>query len=144
MTTKETYTYVLENAMNLALATESLAGHTPNVRTVNFLYFPEESENTVYIATAKNDDKVKEIAANPHVSFTTTPLSVEDSSTVRVTGADTKMVNERRNELFVTMDKKYASFSVFDQKARDNMNVYAVTFNEAEVFGHGIHKISFD
>lgn len=144
MTTKETYTYVLENAMNLALATESLGGHTPNVRTVNFLYFPEESENTVYIATAKNDDKVKEIAANPHVSFTTTPLSVEDSSTVRVTGADTKMVNERRDELFVTMDKKYASFSVFDQKARDNMNVYAVTFKEAEVFGHGINKISFD
>lgn len=144
MTTKETYTYVLENAMNLALATESLAGHTPNVRTVNFLYFPEESENTVYIATAKDDDKVKEMAANPHVSFTTTPLSVEDSSTVRVTGADTKMVNERRDELFVTMDKKYASFSVFDQAARDNMNVYAVTFKEAEVFGHGINKISFD
>lgn len=144
MTTKETYTYVLENAMNLALATESLAGHTPNVRTVNFLYFPEESENTVYVATAKTDDKVKEIAANSHISFTTTPLSVKDASTVRVTGADTKMVNERRNELFVTMDKKYASFSVFDQEARDNMNVYAITFKEAEVFGHGIHTVSFD
>ncbi|WP_268920914.1 pyridoxamine 5'-phosphate oxidase family protein [Secundilactobacillus yichangensis] len=144
MTTKETYTNVLENATNLAVATESLAGHTPNVRTVNFLYFPNESENTVYFATSKNTDKVKELAANSQISFTTTPMSPQDASTVRVTGADTKMVNDRRSELFEAMDKKYASFKMFDQKARDNMNVYAATFKEAEVFGHGTDKISFN
>lgn len=144
MTTKETYTDVLTHATNLALATETLAGHIPSVRTVNFLYFPEESENTVYFATSKNTDKVKELEANAHVSFTTTPLSAEDARTVRVTGADTKMVNDRRDDLFKTMDQKYPSFSMFDQAARDNMNVYAVTFKEAEVFGHGTDKISFN
>ncbi len=111
---------------------------------MNFLYFPNESENTVYFATSKNTDKVKELAANSQISFTTTPMSPQDASTVRVTGADTKMVNDRRSELFEAMDKKYASFKMFDQKARDNMNVYAATFKEAEVFGHGTDKISFN
>ena len=143
MATKETYTSELENATNLAIATERGEGHIPSVRTVNFLYFPKQSENTVYFATSKDTNKVKELAANEHLSFTTTPLSAADSSTVRVIGADTKVDNSHRDETFEAMDKKYPSFKMFDQKARDNMDIYAVTFKEADVFGKDGGKMTF-
>lgn len=140
MTTKDTYKTVLENATNIALATETLEGHTPDVRTVNFLYLPDESENTVFVATSQDANKVKQLDANHNVSFTTSPL---DAGTVRVTGAVAKLDNDRKPAIFDDMDKKYASFKMFDDAARANMNVYAISYNEAEVFSRGTEHLHF-
>lgn len=141
MSTKENVTSVLENATNLAVATETLDGNTPDVRIVNFLYFPKESENTVYFSTSKDANKVKEIAANNHVSFTTTPSK---AGTVRVTGGEAKLANDSKDKVFEAMDKKYGDFGAFDQKARDNMNIYAVTFKEASVLGQDTGTVTFN
>ncbi|MTV81761.1 hypothetical protein GM612_03710 [Lactobacillus sp. CRM56-3] len=140
MTTKETYEYVLEHAAGLELATETLAGHTPNVRTVFFVYFPEESENTIYFTTARETNKVKEITANANVSFTTAPI---EAGTVRVTGAKAKRVNDKKPEIFAALDKKCDSFKHLDQVARDDMNAYALTYSEAEVFSDGTEHLHF-
>lgn len=141
MSTKENYNNILNQATHIALATETLDGHTPSVRVVNFLYF-EDTPNTIYVATARDTTKVREIETNNHVSFTTLPVDGADA--VRVTGATATQVNEKKPELFVAMDKKYDSFSFFDDAARANMNAYALTFPAAEVFAKGLNTITFD
>lgn len=89
MSTQEQYETILSTAENIALATE-LSDHTPSVRITNFLF--DKAVNTVYFCTDSRADKVKEIAANNTVSFTTTPL---EAGTVRVTGATATLVNEK-------------------------------------------------
>lgn len=141
MSTKDTLTNVLKNAANLAVATVSPDGKTPDVRIVNFVYFPDESENTVYFSTSKDANKVKEITANNCVSFTTTPAK---DGNVRVTGAETKLVNDSKDKYFEASNKKYGNLGQFDQKAIDNMNLYAVTFKEATVLGQETGTVSFN
>lgn len=141
MSTKDTLTNVLENATNLAVATESLNGNTPDVRIVNFLYFPKESENTVYFSTSKDANKVKQLTANSSTAFTTTPAK---EGNVRVTDGEAKLANDSKDKVLDAMGKKYGDASSFDQKARDGMNVYAVTFKEAAVLGQDTGTVSFN
>lgn len=138
MSTQENYETILTTAEQLAFATESLTANTPTVRLVNFLF--DAKANTVYVCTDSSAEKVKEIAANSTVSFTTTPT---EAGTVRVTGATASLANEKKPELMVSMDKKYASFKMFDQAARDNMNAYALTYKAADVFFRGNNTITF-
>jgi uncharacterized pyridoxamine 5'-phosphate oxidase family protein len=141
MSTKDTLINVLENAANIAVATKSVDGKTPNVRIVNFLYFPNESENTIYFATSKDANKVKELAANGSVAFTTIPA---ESGIVRVTDGEAKLANDSKDKVLDAMAKKYGDASSFDQKARDGMNNYAVTFKEAAVMGQESGTVSFN
>ncbi|MTV81759.1 pyridoxamine 5'-phosphate oxidase family protein [Secundilactobacillus folii] len=140
MSTKDTYNNVLEKAANLEVATETVSGHVPNVRTVNYVYFPNESANTIYFITSKDANKVKEITANNQVSFTTSP---SEAGTVRVTGATATDANDKKDEIFTEMTKRYSDFQMDDQKARDGMQAYGLTFTEAEVIGADGGKVEF-
>ena len=53
----------------MALATS--VDNVPNVRIVNFYFSPDS--NILYFATYKGNDKVKELAANEKIAFSTIP-----------------------------------------------------------------------
>lgn len=62
---------LLGEAKTIALATDYKG--RPNVRLVHFVFDPERK--VLYFATFPDNDKVQEMEANPHVAFTTVPLS---------------------------------------------------------------------
>lgn len=71
MNTKAEFLKIMSEQTEIALATS--VNNVPNVRIVNFYFDPEE--NALYFSSFKENDKVKEIEANPHVAFTTIPHS---------------------------------------------------------------------
>ena len=71
MSTKAEFLKIMSEQTEIALATS--VNNVPNVRIVNFYFDPEE--NVLYFSSFKENDKIKEITANPHVAFTTIPHS---------------------------------------------------------------------
>lgn len=71
MNTKAEFLKIMSEQTEIALATS--VNNVPNVRIVNFYFDPEE--NALYFSSFKENDKIKEIEANPHVAFTTIPHS---------------------------------------------------------------------
>lgn len=71
MNTKAEFLKMMSEQTEIALATS--VNNVPNVRIVNFYFDPDE--NVLYFSSFKENDKVKEIEANPHVAFTTIPHS---------------------------------------------------------------------
>lgn len=71
MNTKAEFLKIMSEQTEIALATS--VNNVPNVRIVNFYFDPEE--NALYFSSFKENEKVKEIEANPHVAFTTIPHS---------------------------------------------------------------------
>ncbi|MBS4870706.1 MAG: pyridoxamine 5'-phosphate oxidase family protein [Atopobium sp.] len=71
MSTKAEFLKIMSEQTEIALATS--VNNVPNVRIVNFYFDPEE--NVLYFSSFKENDKIKEIKANPHVAFTTIPQS---------------------------------------------------------------------
>lgn len=71
MNTKAEFLKNMSEQTEIALATS--VNNVPNVRIVNFYFDPDE--NILYFSSFKENDKVKEIEANPHVAFTTIPHS---------------------------------------------------------------------
>ena len=71
MNTKAEFLKIMSEQTEIALATS--VNNVPNVRIVNFYFDPDE--NVLYFSSFKENDKVKEIEANPHVAFTTIPHS---------------------------------------------------------------------
>lgn len=137
MSAQSTYEEILTNAEQLALATLTQAGE-PSVRIVNYCF--DAKANTVYVCTNNAATKAAELAAHDTVAFTTTPLN---GAAVRVTGAKATLTNDAKPTVLAAMDKKYASFAMFDAQARANMNCYALTYPEAEVFSRGTATVKF-
>ena len=71
MNTKAEFLKIMSEQTEIALATS--VNNAPNVRIVNFYYDPED--NALYFSSFEENDKIKEIKANPHVAFTTIPHS---------------------------------------------------------------------
>ena len=71
MSTKAEFLKIMSEQTEIALATS--VNNVPNVRIVNFYFDPEE--NVLYFSSFNENDKIKEIKANPHVAFTTIPHS---------------------------------------------------------------------
>ena len=71
MSTKAEFLKIMSEQTEIALATS--VNNVPNVRIVNFYFDPEE--NVLYFSSFKENDKIKEIKANPDVAFTTIPHS---------------------------------------------------------------------
>jgi len=69
MLTKKDFVRIMHTQSKIALATST--NNLPNVRIVNF-YF-EEQTNTMFFATFRNNDKVKEFEINSNIAFTTIP-----------------------------------------------------------------------
>ena len=71
MNTKAEFLKIMSEQTEIALATS--VNNVPNVRIVNFYFDPKE--NLLYFSSFKENDKIKEIKANPDVAFTTIPHS---------------------------------------------------------------------
>ena len=71
MNTKAEFLKMMSEQTEIALATS--VNNVPNVRIVNFYFDPED--NVLYFSSFKENDKIKEIKANPDVAFTTIPHS---------------------------------------------------------------------
>lgn len=71
MSTKAEFLKIMSEQTEIALATS--VNNVPNVRIVNFYFDPDK--NVLYFSSFKENDKIKEIKANPHVEFTTIPHS---------------------------------------------------------------------
>ena len=69
MKTKAEFLRIMAVQTEMALATS--VDNVPNVRIVNFYFSPDS--NILYFATYKGNDKVKEIAANEKIAFSTIP-----------------------------------------------------------------------
>lgn len=69
MKTKAEFLRIMAVQTEMALATS--VDNVPNVRIVNFYFSPDS--NILYFATYKGNDKVKEIAANERIAFSTIP-----------------------------------------------------------------------
>ena len=69
MKTKAEFLRIMAVQTEVALATS--VDNIPNVRIVNFYFSPDS--NILYFATYKGNDKVKEIAANERIAFSTIP-----------------------------------------------------------------------
>ena len=70
MNTIKEFQRIMATQTELALATIGTDG-TPNVRIVNYYFNP--TNNVLYFATFKDNEKVKEIKQNRNVAFTTIP-----------------------------------------------------------------------
>ena len=66
---REHFERIMAEHREIALATTT--DGLPHVRIVNFYYAPKERR--IYFATFKDNEKVVELAANPHIAFTTVP-----------------------------------------------------------------------
>lgn len=69
MKTKAEFLRIMAVQTEMALATS--VDNVPNVRIVNFYFSPDS--NILYFATYKGNDKVKELAANEKIAFSTIP-----------------------------------------------------------------------
>lgn len=69
MKTKAEFLRIMAVQTEMALATS--VDNIPNVRIVNFYFSPDS--NILYFATYKGNDKVKELAANEKIAFSTIP-----------------------------------------------------------------------
>ena len=70
MNTIKEFKRIMNTHTEIALATVGTDG-TPNVRIVNYYFNP--TNNVLYFATFKDNEKVKEIKHNRNVAFTTIP-----------------------------------------------------------------------
>ena len=70
MDTIKEFKRIMDTQTEIALATVGTDG-TPNVRIVNYYFNP--TNNVLYFATFKDNEKVKEIKQNRNVAFTTIP-----------------------------------------------------------------------
>lgn len=70
MNTNQAYQEIVNRCHTMALATST--GNTPNVRVINFCAKADQA-NILYFASDRDNQKVKEIALQPHVAFTTIP-----------------------------------------------------------------------
>ena len=69
MNIKTEFLKIMTEQTEIALATS--VNDVPNVRIVNFYVDP--AENILDFSSFKENDKIKEFNANPHVAFTTIP-----------------------------------------------------------------------
>lgn len=85
MDTLKEFRRIMKEQTDIALSTIS-TDSTPNVRIVNYYFNPDN--NTLYFATFKNNDKVKEMKQNKSVAFTTIPQ--KENEHVKARGTATK------------------------------------------------------
>lgn len=131
---KQLFLDIMKEQGTISLAT--VEGTVPNVRIVNFVY--DEKANKVYFATFQENEKVKEMMANPHVSFTTIP-NQENTKHVKVKNAvvtieKTPLSNYR--ELFVS---KFPWYQDIINKAGDVMCVCSLPLHKVKVIADMEH-----
>ena len=114
MSTKAEFLKIMSEQTEIALATS--VNNVPNVRIVNF-YF-------------KENDKIKEIKANPHVAFTTIPHSGNEH--VKAKG----IVQKSSKTIFDVADQfiaKVPNYKNTIEYAGESLVLFEISFDTAVV-----------
>ena len=126
MNTKAEFLKIMSEQTEIALATS--VNNVPNVRIVNFYFDPDE--NILYFSSFKENDKVKEIEANPHVAFTTIPHSGNEH--VKAKG----IVQKSSKTIFDVADQFIAKVSNYKntiEYAGESLVLFEIKFDTAVV-----------
>lgn len=121
---------VMNETNRISLATT--IDNIPNVRVVNFYNNPQNKE-IVYFASFRGSSKTLELLQNNIVAFTTIPVSNESSEHVRVKNAIVKKSDLTIYDLKNGFIKKLPSYKEIIEKSGDMLDVYEISFNEADV-----------
>ena len=119
---------IMENSTELALATS--VENIPNVRIVNFYYNPRKP-GIIYFSTFSDNDKVKEFAKNPQVTFTT--VASGDNAHVRSNQAT---ICKSELSVFDLKDEFINKIPGYDQTIEmvgEMLCLYEIRFKEAAV-----------
>lgn len=142
---KEQIKKILDQYGLLRLATVTSDGF-PKVRSVDFARDPQD-ESIVYFMTFKNTNKVKELAANPHVSLVVDQEadSMDELSKVLYLKANgLARLLETESEIQLAAGSIMTKYPYLSQLPGDPsmMNFYAIQMQEVQVtdnaqgFGH--------
>ena len=111
----------------IALATA--VDDIPHVRIVNFCYTPEE--HRLYFATFYDNDKVRELALNDRVSFTTIPHNGTNEH-IRASGIAARSTRTI-SALADAFTAKIPAYRETIDSAGDALILYEITFDTAVV-----------
>lgn len=121
---------VMNETNRISLATT--VDNIPNVRVVNFYNNPQ-NKKIVYFASFRGSSKTLDLLQNNIVAFTTIPVSNESSEHVRVKNDIVKKSDLTIYDLKNGFIKKLPSYKEIIEKAGYILDVYEISFNEADV-----------
>jgi uncharacterized pyridoxamine 5'-phosphate oxidase family protein len=121
---------IMNSARHIALATS--VDDVPNVRMVDFCYFPE-TPGVIYFGTFRDSTKVQEMEKNTAVSFVTIPAEDSSPGNVRVTGARVERLKSRDARVDEYYFRKFPESKEWIQALGDKSVVYAARFQKAHV-----------
>ncbi|PJM79811.1 pyridoxamine 5'-phosphate oxidase family protein [Bifidobacterium scaligerum] len=127
MNIRESFERIMSEQSNMALATVTSDG-VPDVRVVNFCWRADTGR--VYFSTFPDNDKVREIEADPHVAFTTVPAA--GNAHVRGKGVC------RRSALTISeiagdFIRKVPAYRGTVERFGDQLVLFEIEFHEASV-----------
>lgn len=126
MKAKTEFLRMMAEQTDMALATA--VDNVPNVRIVNFCFSPEN--RTLYFATFKGNDKVKEMALNEKVAFTTIPSAGNEHVKAKGVAVRSKLTVFDLADKFI---EKIPDYEETIRQAGKSLVLYEVKFDEAVV-----------
>ena len=127
MNMRDEFERMMREQREIALATTT--DGLPHVRIVNFYYASEERR--VYFATFKDNEKVVELAANPHIAFTTVPHN-DTNEHVRASGRAVKSAHTVY-DLAPLFAAKIPRYQETIDAVGDDLILYEIAFDMAVV-----------
>ena len=126
MKTKAEFLRIMAVQAEMALATS--VDNVPNVRIVNFYFSPDS--NILYFATFRGTDKVKEIAANERIAFSTIPCGGNEHVKAKGIAAKSELTIFDLAEKFV---EKIPDYQDTIDAAGKFLVLYEIKFDSAVV-----------
>lgn len=126
MKTKAEFLRIMAAQTEMALATS--VDNVPNVRIVNFYFSPDS--NILYFATYKGNDKVKEIAANERIAFSTIPCGGNEHVKAKGIAAKSELTIFDLAEKFA---EKIPDYQDTIDAAGESLVLYEIKFDTAVV-----------
>lgn len=126
MSTIKKYQEVLGSTNEIALATS--VENIPNVRIVNYCYNPEQPD-ILYFASDRSNQKVKEIAQNNVIAFTTIPS--EGIPHIRSIKATVQKSSYTINDMAQLFISAIAGYDETIAAIGDTLDVFEIKVSEA-------------
>lgn len=129
MNPREAFDQIMQNTVNMALATST--DDRPNLRVVTFGW-DAANPKTVYFTTFKGNQKTREFAQNPHVALLPLPEDADAPAQVRIFGK-VRPAGKSLEEIAPWILAKMPSFSETMKAAGPMLEVYEVNYDEVQV-----------
>ena len=127
------------HVLNLA----TCVNNRPSNRDVFYLT-PDEFTNYIYITTPRNSNKMAEIEANPHVSFTTVPTD-DDNGVVTSNKAQIHLTDKAIDDVLPLLDNQIPEWTEVVGGAKETFVVLKLEFESVKFFGNqGINSVLID